>query len=386
MNHHYRTSRAHRSAQLCPHPRRPLKIPSVARRMRVYLRNNDPTPTHPWLLPRQSNTQLCLFTDLPAHTGTPSPASSSSSCMVMTPTSSHHHHHHQGQQLALSATQFRMAGHETNSTSQFMVHPEEMDTEISWPQPSISNIRKQPKPMSIPTWDDPTTDLWWDTYEPTFHPTTTHDTHDNFHRPHYPYPKQTIPHHRHHHHHHHSPTTHHHVAALSATTTRTYPAQPVSQSASRVPSISAPSMPNQLRPPPPPVLHQPQPIRPIPLIPLSRFSSTLSHHSSPSPIPGKPSPSVNQNIARPQVPRSYRHKVQVGILPEHSLLYQPAPDSVRFQYENDQYARPVMNPVYPPILYHQNKVPKGTPSFSCACGCLGSKHSLTVNDTSQWYD
>jgi hypothetical protein len=135
-------------------------------------------------------------------------------------------------------------------------------------------------------------------------------------------------------------------------------------------------------------LHQPQPIRPIPIIPLSDISSSFSedlsmssHRSSPY-LPQAHGGSAHTDAHLPEIgPEASDSHNTIDFLSPFSLLCQPVSDVVRYQLKPAIDARRHRNNTSSTSAsggldehYYNNGLPKILGGLFCACGCLGLKH------------
>jgi hypothetical protein len=367
MNQNNSTFGRHRSPrqlrnQACPRSRRPI---DARRRMTV------PSQSLPieWLPRQRDPGRLITDPQIPyaLNTSTPSPASSSSPCTLITPTCLHpegqmrppvSHHACIGLSPPNGFRSPEMCG---NSCTP--VH-----TAIP-----LSNMRKQ-KSTSMPIYHgtlEHQIDFWSESdelsmqYAPSSYPqpppspppifiSSQHRgirDNNSVQQQQAAYPKQTIPNlpiplENHH-------SAHHHIAASTL-----YPTS-VSQ-----PAV-APST-HTRNQQPYPILYQPQPIRPIPLIPLSDLSPSHDATLQDPSVSHPPTEhaSLHQSYhhqqgwhphphPQPQLVTS-AHPDKTDILPQSSLLFQPAPDSVRFSFTN-------VNDAQNNNTYHITSVNDGAP-------------------------
>jgi len=235
-------------------------------------------------------------------------------------------------------------------------------------------------------------------------PQRQHDNHDGSQQHVYSYPQQTMRSH--------SPLS----ITYSPPATRQSPPKhtsphpvpaPVSHPASSSscsPYQSATIAPAETYNQPPLCLYQPQPIRPIPIIPLSAISLASAEFSVPP-----PSSTVTRRRFAPyslhkphsgttlsQIRESPRTKT--NRLSSRSLLCQPVPDSVRYQIkpvdktDTDESQTTTSN-MGTSLMDESclNSSPSRSRGLSreigglfCTCGCMGSAHSLVVSNARGW--
>jgi len=119
-------------------------------------------------------------------------------------------------------------------------------------------------------------------------------------------------------------------------------------------------------------LHQPQPIRPIPIIPLSDISSSVSGDFSMSSHGS--SPYLVKAHADTDAETTDSHS-SVDLLSPFSLLCQPVSDAVRYQALSESVTGTLSPTSTSGDQGYSNNLPKVFGGFFCVCGCLGLKHS-----------
>jgi len=126
-------------------------------------------------------------------------------------------------------------------------------------------------------------------------------------------------------------------------------------------------------------LHQPQPIRPIPIIPLSVISSSVSEDFS-----------TFSTHKEADVPDSHS---TTNLLSPSSLLCQPVSDTIRYQLQpvsitdshhttGRAFSHNSASGDSPTEHRYSNDLPKVVGGFFCVCGCLGLKH--TISEAESW--